>query len=420
MSLEVDYQGIKGRRVAVTAVGAVTPLAHDAEGTFRAMVEARSGIAPITTIDPADLPVTIGAEVKDFDPTEYFSRKEANQLDRFSQFALVAAKEALGEQYRHPYAAERIGVVFGSGIGGIMTLVKETQNLLEKGSRAVSPRFIPMMISNMAAGELSIRYGLEGANYIVTTACASATHAIGEAFRNIAYGHLDACLTGGTEAPITPVALAGFANMRALSKASDPALASLPFDKRRQGFVIGEGAVVIMLEAYDLAQSRGARIIGEVLGYGATADAYHMTSPDPEGRGAARAMALALKEAGVAPEDVGYINAHGTGTPLNDKYETLAIKLALGDEIAKNVPVSSTKGVTGHLLGAAGGVEALACLFAMRDGIIPPTAGLNEPDEDCDLDCVPLVARKKDISVSLSNSLGFGGHNGTLVFGKGV
>lgn len=415
----IHYSALKGRRVAITGIGAITPLGKTADETFVSMKNAVSGITYLESIDTTEVAVKIGAEVKQYNGEDYFTKKETNQTDRFTQFALIAADEALRDQGDMPYDADRIGCIVGSGVGGIITLTAETEKMLQKGSRAVSPRFIPMMISNMAAGELAIRYGYKGTNYVTTTACASATHAIGEAFRQIAYGHIDACLTGGTEAPITPVAIAGFHNMRALSREEDPALASLPFDRRRSGFVIGEGAVMLFLEAYDLAKKRGANILGEVLGYGATCDAYHMTSPDPDGIGAAKAMALAMAEAGVTPSEVGYINAHGTGTPLNDKFETIAIKRALGEEDARRVLISSTKAVSGHLLGAAGGIEALACIYAMKEGVIPPTAGLTEPDPECDLNYVPLTAMEKDVSVSLTNSLGFGGHNATLCLGKG-
>jgi len=414
----VNYSGLKGRRVAVTGIGAITPLGKTSQETFRAMVAAESGIAALESIDTANLPVKIGAEVKQYNGEDYFTRKETNQSDRFTQFAIIAGDEAIREAGALPYDKDRIGCIVGSGVGGIITLTNETGRLLERGVRAVSPRFIPMMISNMAAGELAIRYGFRGTNYVVTTACASATHAIGEAFRQIACGHIDACLTGGTEAPITPVALAGFHNMRALSRAEDPDTASLPFDARRSGFVIGEGAVMLCLEAYESAKARGAVILAEILGYGATCDAYHMTSPDPEGLGAARAMALAMAEAGVTAADVDYINAHGTGTPLNDKFETLAIKTALGEADAHRVLISSTKGVSGHLLGAAGAIESLACIYAMRQGVVPPTAGLREADPDCDLNYVPLTAVKAEVNIALSNSLGFGGHNATLCFGK--
>lgn len=419
MNRLIHYSALRGRRVAVTGIGAITPLGKTADETFNSMKNAVSGIDYLRAIDTSDVAVKIGAEVKDYDGEDYFTKKETNQTDRFTQFALIASDEALGDDKKMPYDADRIGCIVGSGVGGIITLTAETEKLLKRGSRAVSPRFIPMMISNMAAGELAIRYGYKGTNYVTTTACASATHAIGEAFRQIAYGHIDACLTGGTEAPITPVALAGFYNMRALSREEDPALASLPFDARRSGFVIGEGAVMLFLEAYDLAKARGAEILGEVLGYGATCDAYHMTSPDPDGVGAAKAMALAMAEADVSPAEVGYINAHGTGTPLNDRFETLAIKRAFGEKEARRVLISSTKGVSGHLLGAAGGIEALACIYAMRQGVIPPTAGLREPDPECDLNYVPLNAVEAKVDVSLSNSLGFGGHNATLCLGKG-
>jgi len=364
--------------------------------------------------------VKLAAEVKDFDPMLYMDRKEARRMDRYCQFAVAAAKEAVDSSgivfgNMDPF---EVGVIIGTGVGGLHTMQTQYEELLLKGGPdRISPLFIPMMISNMAAGRVSMNYGLKGANYCVTTACASGAHAIGEAFRLIKHGYLKAAITGGAEAPITPIALGGFSNMKALNLTDDPDRASLPFDLDRGGFVIAEGAGIVVLETMEGAVARGATILAEVAGYGATADAYHITSPDPEGAGAAQAMRLAMKEAGVTPEEVSYINAHGTGTDLNDKYETLAIKAALGDAAYKTA-VSSTKSVTGHLLGAAGGVEAIACALAIRDGIIPPTIGLTTPDPQCDLDYTPNKARAAKITVALSNSLGFGGQNASLLFRK--
>jgi 3-oxoacyl-[acyl-carrier-protein] synthase II len=337
-------------------------------------------------------------------------------MDRFCQFAVAAARQAIDMSGLDvaAYGADRIGTIIGSGIGGLETLETEYRKFfLGGGPSRISPLFIPMMISNMAAGRVSMLFGTKGANFSVTTACASGTHSIGEAFRAIKYGHLDACIAGGAEAPMTGIAIAGFTNMTALTKETDPTKASIPFDIRRSGFVIGEGAGIVVLESLESALARGAAIICEVSGYGATADAYHITSPDPEGECAGMAMTLAMQEAGVQPYEVDYVNAHGTSTPLNDKYETMAIKRALGDAAYKT-RVSSTKSMTGHLLGAAGAVETIACALAIRDSIIPPTIGLSEPDPDCDLDYVPFKAVQAPVRIALTNSLGFGGHNGTL------
>lgn len=415
------YTDEQGRpRVVITGTGVISPVGNDTKTFWDALTEGRHGIAPLTIENASAYKVKLAAEVKNFEPMNYMDRKEARRMDRYCQFAVAAAKEAVessGIRFdgMDPFDT---GVIIGSGVGGLGTMHTQHEELLLKGGPdRVSPLFIPMMISNMAAGRVSMIYGLKGANYCVTTACASGSHAIGEAFRLIKHGYLKAAVAGGAEAPITPIALGGFANMKALNLTDDPDRASIPFDLNRGGFVIAEGAGIVILETMEDAVSRGANILAEVAGYGATADAYHITSPDPEGLGAAQAMRLAMREAGVTPEEVSYVNAHGTGTGLNDKYETIAIKSALGDS-AYTTPVSSTKSVTGHLLGAAGGVEAIACSLALRDGLIPPTIGLTDPDPECDLDYTPGKARKADLKVAVSNSLGFGGQNASLLFRK--
>ncbi len=410
----------KNRRVVITGMGVISPIGLDTPSFWDSLINGRSGIAPLQHVDLEGQEVSVGAQLKGFNPLNYMDRKEARRMDKYCQYAMAATREALQMSGLDIAATDpfRVGTIIGSGIGGIETMENEYKKLyLGGGASRISPLFIPMMITNMAAGRVSMEYGTKGANYCVTTACASATHAIGEAFRSIKYGHLDACIAGGAEAPICRIALAGFNNMTALTRESDPAKASVPFDTRRSGFVIGEGAGIIIMESLDLALARGAKIICEVAGYGATADAYHITSPDPDGEGAAMAMKLAISEAGAQPEDVDYINAHGTSTPLNDKYETIAIKKALGPAAAK-VAVSSTKSMTGHLLGAAGGVEAIAMALALQNDIMPPTIGYENPDPECDLDYIPNTARKATVRLALSNSLGFGGHNGTLCFRK--
>lgn len=418
---KISYTDAKGQpRVVITGTGVISPVGKDTNSFWESLVEGRHGIAPLTMLDASVYKVKLAAEVKDFDPMLYMDRKEARRMDRYCQFAVAAAKEAVESSGivfgdMDPF---EVGVIIGTGVGGLHTMQTQYEELLLKGGPdRVSPLFIPMMISNMASGRVSMNYGLKGANYCVTTACASGAHAIGEAFRLIKHGYLKAAITGGAEAPITPIALGGFSNMKALNLTDDPDRASLPFDLDRGGFVIAEGAGIVVLETMEGAVARGAQILAEIAGYGATADAYHITSPDPDGTGAAQAMRIAMKEAGVTPEEVSYINAHGTGTDLNDKYETLAIKAALGDAAYKTA-ISSTKSVTGHLLGAAGGVEAIACALAIRDGMIPPTIGLTTPDPQCDLDYTPNKARAAKITVALSNSLGFGGQNASLLFRK--
>ncbi len=405
------------RRVVVTGLGAITPIGLDAETYWNNLKEGVVGIGPITHFDTSDFTVKLAGEVKGFDPKEYMDRKNARKYDVFSQFAIAAAKEAL----RHSgldLASEdlyRIGVIVASGIGGLGTMEKEEQKLIEKGPSRVSPSLIPKIITNMAAGNIAIEIGVKGINTNIVTACASATHSIGEAFRNIKYGVADAIFCGGTESSIVPLGIAGFANMTALSTNEDPNTASRPFDKERDGFVMGEGAGVLLLEEYEHAKARGANILAEIVGYGATCDAYHLTSPDPEGTGAGKAMEFAMAEAGIEPKQVQYINAHGTSTPYNDHFETLAIKRAFGDHAYK-LKVNSTKSMTGHLLGAAGGVEAVATVKTLVDQFIHPTMGYQTPDENCDLDYVPNQGIATTVEYAISNSLGFGGHNASLLF----
>lgn len=407
------------KRVVITGIGAITPVGNDAPSTWESICASRHGFSKIDRFDTEDMGVSVAALLKDFDPTPIVDKKEQRRTDPYCQLALCAAAEALkdcGSDLKDldPY---RVGVIVGSGIGGMQTLEEEHQKFLEKGAKRVSVFFIPMMISNMAAGNISIRTGFKGVNFAPVTACASSAHAVGEAFRLIKGGYLDACVAGGAEATVTKFAMAGFNNMGALSRSADPDRASIPFDKERDGFVMGEGAGILILEELEHAKARGARIYAEIAGYGATGDAYHITSPSPDGEAAAKAMELAYTEAGLSPKNIDYINAHGTSTPVNERYETIAIKKALGDA-AKTVAVSSTKSMTGHMLGAAGAVEAILTALALRDGIIPPTVGYKVPDEECDLDVVPNVARKQDLHAAISNSLGFGGHNAALCLKK--
>lgn len=409
----------ENRRVVVTGLGAITPLGNNVCDTWEGLKNGKNGIAPITLFDTEKFKAKLGAEVKDFDPKEYMGVNDTLRTDRYTQFAVAAAQQAVEESgIEGAVEPERFAVIFGTGIGGISTFENEHTKLMEKGPRRVSPLFVPMMIGNMAAGMIAIRHDCRGSAMPAVTACASGSNAIGEAMRLVRHGYADAVITGGAEAAICPSAVAGFVNMQALSTSENPDEASLPFDKRRGGFVIGEGAVALVLEEYEHAKARGAKIYGEVCGYGSTCDAYHITSPHPEARGGAQAMCDAMREAGYRENDRVYINAHGTGTPMNDTVETAAIKKAFGEEQAKNAFVSSTKSMTGHMLGAAGAIEALACLFALNEGVIPPTINLNEQDEACDLNCVPNTAVKADITLALSNSLGFGGHNACLAFRK--
>ena len=413
------------RRVVVTGMGAVTPLGNHLEETWNGMAEGRRGIDFITKFDTEAYKVKVGAEVKDFDPLEHFEKSEIRKNDLFTQYAVSAAEEAIrdsglsaqpGEENISP---ERLGVYVGSGIGGINTIVTETNKLYGAGKR-VSPFMVPMMIGNMAAGTISIRCNAQGPTLPVVTACATSSHTIGEAFRAIKHGYADAILAGGAEAAVCPLAVSGFTSCMALTTNPDPATACTPFDKRRSGFVIGEGAAVLVLEEYEHAKARGAHIYGEICGYGNTADAYHVTAPHPEGAGIIRAIRLALEEAGETPEQHGahtYINAHGTSTPLNDKTETMAFKAVFGEK-ARSIAISSTKSMTGHMLGAAGAVEAIACLKALETDCVPPIIGYEEPDPDCDLSYTPNKAEPRELQTAVSTSLGFGGHNACLVFRK--
>ena len=407
------------RRVVITGLGAITPIGNNVEEFWKGIKEGKCGIDEITHFDTTNYKVKLAAEVKGFNPEEHFDRRGAKRLDTFSQFAIVAAKEAWKDSKldKEKEDMERVGVILGSGIGGLETMEKEMSNLHEKGPDRVSPMFIPMNIANMAAGNVAIELGAKGESISMVTACASGTHCIGESFRMIKNGYQDIVLTGGTEASITPIGIAGFTNIKALSQATDKNRASIPFDKERSGFVMGEGAGIVILEELEHAKSRGAKIYAEVVGYGATSDAYHITSPAPGGEGGARAMKIAMQEAGARPEDITYINAHGTSTHLNDSCETMAIKSAIG-EASKNVMVSSTKGHTGHLLGAAGGVEAVVCAKAVEEGFVPATINYQVQDEECDLDIVPNEGRKVDIKYAMSNSLGFGGHNASILLKK--
>lgn len=407
------------RRAVVTGMGAVTPVGNNVKETWESLISGKNGIAPITLFDTANYKAKLGAEVKNFEPKDYLEVNDILRTDRYAQFAVAAAQQAVEESgIEGNIEPERFAVQFGTGIGGIGTFEKEHTKLLERGPRRVSSLFVPMMIANMAAGMIALRHDCRGSAQPSVTACASGSNAIGEALRMIRHGYADAVITGGTEAAINASAIAGFVNMQALTVSEDVNAASLPFDKRRAGFVIGEGGVALVLEEYEHAKARGAKIYGEVCGYGSTCDAYHITAPHPEGRGGARAIEDAMREANYNSGDIVYINAHGTGTPMNDAIETMVIKKAMGEEAAYKAYVSSTKSMTGHMLGAAGAVEALACLMALNEGIIPPTINLNEQDPNCDLNCVPNKAVKADITLALSNSLGFGGHNACLAFRK--
>ncbi|MEY8312198.1 beta-ketoacyl-ACP synthase II [Oscillospiraceae bacterium 42-9] len=405
-------------RVVITGMGAVTPIGNDVASFWQGLCAGRCGVGPITKFDASEYKVKVAAEVKDFDPSQYMEKAELRKYDPFCQYALAAASQAMEQSgLEGACPPEEAGVYFGSGIGGIDTFGQQYQVMMEKGPRRVSPFFIPALIINMAGGLIAIKYNLQGTAVSSVTACATGNNAIGEAYRAIKHGYLTAALAGGAEAAIVPLGLAGFSNMKALSTEEDPQKACVPFDARRSGFVMGEGAGALVLEEYEHAKARGARIFAEVCGYGATCDAHHITAPDPEGKGGARALKLAYEEAGGCgdPHKL-YINAHGTSTPLNDACETLAIKKGLGEEAARACMVSSTKSMTGHMLGAAGAVEAIACAMALHQGMVPPTIGYQEPDPACDLDYVPNTARKAEIELALSASLGFGGHNAYLAF----
>ncbi len=408
------------RRVVITGLGALTPIGNNTKDFWEGIKEGKCGIDEITKFDTSNFKVKLAAELKDFNPEDYFERREAKRLDRFSQYAMVVAREAWKDSGldKETENMERVGIIIGSGIGGIETIESEHEKYMGKGPDRVSPMYIPMGILNMATGNVAIDIGAKGESMAMVTACASGTHCIGESFRMIKHGYQDVVLAGGTEAGITPLGIAGFANIKALTKSEDKTRASIPFDKERSGFVMGEGAGVVVLEELEHAKKRGAKIYAEVVGYGATSDAYHITSPAPGGEGGARAMKIAMEEGNVKPEEMTYINAHGTSTPLNDSFETQAIKVALGEENAKKVMVSSTKGHTGHLLGAAGGIEAIVCAKAIEEGFVPATINYQVPDEECDLDVVPNEGRNVEVKYAMSNSLGFGGHNSSIVLKK--
>ena len=407
----------ENRRVVVTGLGVVSPVGSNMETAWNNLVSGYNGIGPITYFDTTNYKAKLGAQVQGFDPMQYMDRSETLRSDKFAQYAMGAAVQAVEESgVIGTLPPERVAVYFGSGIGGLNTVSTEISKLESRGPHRVSPLCVPMMIANMAAGMIAIRYNCQGAALPAVTACASGSNAIGEALRVIRHGYADAVITGGAEASIVPVGFAGFINMKALSVAEDPNAASLPFDARRGGFVIGEGAAALVLEEYEHAKARGAKIYGELCGYGSTCDAYHITAPHPEALGGARAMEQALTEAGYNGTESVYINAHGTGTPLNDVGETKAIKKALGEEQARKALISSTKSMTGHMLGAAGAIEAIVCLKTLETGVVPPTINLLEPDPACDLNYVPNTAMQADIDLCISNSLGFGGHNASLAF----
>ena len=407
------------RRVVVTGLGAITPIGNNVEAFWNGLKEKKVGIGPITYFDTADYKAKLAGEVKDFDPKQYMDPKAAKRMEKFCQFAVCAAKEAIEDaglnmEQEDPF---RVGVSVGSGIGSLQSVEREYSKMLQKGPNRVNPLLVPLMISNMAAGNVSIQFGMRGKCINVVTACATGTHSIGEAFRTIQYGDADVMIAGGTEASITPIGVAGFAALTALSTSEDPMRASIPFDKDRNGFVMGEGAGIVVLESLEHAQARGAKIYAELAGYGATGDAYHITSPAEDGSGAAKAMEMAIADAGLKPEDVDYINAHGPSTHHNDLFETKAIKLALGDH-AGNVKINSTKSMIGHLLGAAGGVEFITCVKSIEEGFVHATAGLQEEDPECDLDYTKGEGVSMNVNCALSNSLGFGGHNATLLVKK--
>lgn len=407
------------RRVVVTGMGAITPIGNNVEDFWSSLKEGKNGIDFIKAFDTEDFKAKLAAEVKDFNPEDYLGKKEAKRMDRFCQFAIAASKEAVKDSKidLETIDKNRFGVMIGSGVGGLQTMENQITVLNTKGPKRVSPLFIPMMISNMASGNAAILFGAKGTAESVATACATGTNSIGNAFRLIRDGYEDYMLAGGAEASITPVAVAGFTNLTALCTSNDKMRASIPFDKERNGFVLGEGSGVLFLESLESAVSRGAKIYGEIAGYGSTCDAYHITSPAEGGEGAARAIERALQDGDIKKEDISYINAHGTSTCYNDKNETMAIKTVFGD-LAYRIPVSSTKSMTGHLLGAAGAIEAIVCIKALEHGFVPPTIGYEVKDEECDLDYVPNKGREKDLKYAMSTSLGFGGHNAVLAFKK--
>jgi len=408
------------KRVVITGIGVTSPVGNDAESFWNALCEGKSGIGRVTAFDTSDYPTNIAGEVKDLDFSRYMDAKEVRRNDRAILLGLAASHMAVADSGLDPDSEdpERIGVIVGSGVGGLMTMETEHKKLLERGPGRVSPFLIPMMITDMPAGRISMAHGFKGPNYAVVSACASAAHSLGDAFMMIRCGMMDAALAGGTEAAVTPISFAGFCSMKAMSTRNDaPHKASSPFDAKRDGFVMGEGSGIVVLEALDRALARGAKIYGEMFGYGATGDAYHLSHPAPDGIGAQGAMRMALSSAGLAPEKIDYINAHGTSTPLNDEYETTAIMRVFG-EAANTVSISSTKSMTGHLLGASGGIEFVASLLAVRDGIIPPTINYDDPDPKCALNYTPNVAVKRPVRYAMSNSFGFGGHNASLIVGK--
>ncbi|WP_144503548.1 beta-ketoacyl-ACP synthase II [Bacillus pumilus] len=407
------------KRVVVTGLGALTPLGNDVESTWKNALAGVSGVGPITRVDSSEYTAKVAAELKDFNIEDYMEKKEARKMARFTQYAVVAAQKALEDSRLEitDEIAPRVGVWVGSGIGGLETFEEQFEVYSNKGARRVSPFFVPMMIPDMATGQISIALGAKGVNSCTVTACATGTNSIGDAFKVIQRGDADAMITGGTEAPLTKMSFAGFCANKALSTNPDPETASRPFDKNRDGFVMGEGAGIVVLEELEHALKRGATIYAEIVGYGSTGDAYHITAPAPNGEGGVRAMKEAIRDAGLSVEEIDYINAHGTSTPYNDKFETMAIKEVFGER-ANQLAISSTKSMTGHLLGAAGGVEAIFSVLAIKDSVIPPTINLETPDEECDLDYVANEARSKEVQVALSNSLGFGGHNATIIFKK--
>lgn len=407
------------RRVVVTGLGAVTPLGNDVETTWKGIIEGKSGIGPLTRVNAEEYPAKVAAQINDFNPESFMDRKDARKMDRFTQYAVAAALMAVEDAKLTitDENAHRVGVWIGSGIGGMETFEEQYEIFQKRGYRRVSPFFVPMLIPDMATGQVSITLGAKGFNSCTVTACATGTNSIGDAFKVIQRGDADAMVTGGAEAPITKMSVAGFCANTALSNNPDPNTASRPFDKNRDGFVIGEGAGIVVLEELEHALARGAKIYAEIVGYGATGDAYHITAPAPGGEGGARAMKMAINDAGLNIEEIDYINAHGTSTEYNDKFETLAVKEVFGVH-AYNLAMSSTKSMTGHLLGAAGGVEAIFTVLAMKESILPPTINYETADPECDLDYVPNKARQKEIKAAMSNSLGFGGHNATIVFKK--
>jgi len=413
----------KRQRVVITGIGTVTSYGNGVQAFWDNLIAGKSGIDTLTSFDITDYPSKVGAEVRDFKPGEFMDPKEARRNDRFTQFAVASSKMALEDAGIDTTTldSDRFGVLIGSGIGGMLTIQTQSRRLYDMGPRKVSPFMIPSLIANIASGVVAIEVGARGPNYGIVSACASGTHSIGESFRMLRDSEVDVMIAGGSEAAVTELGYAGFCSMKAMSTGynDEPTRASRPFDKGRDGFVMGEGAGVLIMETLEHAQARGATIYCEIAGYGATCDAYHITSPDPEGKALSIAISKVIKEAGLQPEDVDYINAHGTSTPYNDKFETCAIKKALGDHAYK-IPVTSTKGMTGHLLGAAGGIESAVCALAIRDGKIPPTINYEEPDPDCDLDCVPNTMREAEVNVAICNNLGFGGHNATLLFKKFV